>query len=141
VRRTLFQFVAAIGVLIAFAIMGTGPRANAAYIPTGGRSVSLEPVSLEDSSEGWNNNEETADEFAEAAKIEARRLPANFQRGHSSSTGSPTTSSGGADGPNSGIVTVPELPPPAQVQYLRSFAARLELSRYIDFILDPPRMI
>jgi hypothetical protein len=141
VRRTLFQSVVAIGVLIAFAILGTGPRANAAFIPTGGRSVSIDPVNLEDSSEGWDIDDESTDEFAKAANIDARRLPANFQRGNPSSTGSPPTSSGGADSPNAGLVAVPELPPPAQVQYLRSFAARLELSRYIDFILDPPRMI
>lgn len=125
--------------MIAFAIVGTGPRAEAAYIPTGGRNA-IEPVSLESSSGSWATEPDETEELDTDKKAEFKWQPADWNRSSSTTTGVPQTS-GGSDLPSGGMIPVPELPPPARVHYLRLATERLELTAYVESLLDPPRMI
>ena len=140
VRRSAFQFVAALGVAILFAALDCGPRAAAAYIPTAGR-VAMGPVHLESSRGSWDAESNPTSYQELQNYLKHYRLSADLSR-HSPNSGSTSsTNSGGGDGPPSGIAAVPELPPAAQGQYFRTSPVAIVLSKFIDSILDPPRMI
>lgn len=140
VRRSAFQFVAALGVAIAFAALDCGPRAAAAYIPTAGR-VAMGPVHLDSSSGTWGaeSNSTSYQEFQDYLKH--YRLPADLSRQVPSSGTTSSSNVGSGDGPPSGLASAFELPPPAQGHYFRTSPIAIVLSKFIDSILDPPRMI
>jgi hypothetical protein len=137
VRRFLILALTSVGVLIASAILDMGSRASAAYLSTASRSVGAAGTG--------------AGTGAGTATDETPGNPANYKRGDlpalaNQPAGAGTTSSGtsgGPSGPNSPAAELPpkEPPPGNLVVYFREPAVRLELTKYIDSILDPPRQV
>jgi len=119
-----------VGVLIASAILDTGSRASAAYLSTASRSVG--------SGAGTRTDEAPADPSRDNRERDERHLVTNqpASAGTSSSSNAPSN-------PTSQCADLPpkEPPPGNLVAYFREPAVRLELTKYIDSILDPPRQV
>lgn len=126
---------------MAIAAFDVGPRANAAYIPVAGRT-SLEPVRLDCAGEASDADDldvRRAIRQAIKTQYDFERRPVDVSR-NTSTTGSPTSANSGAgDYPASQSITL-EILEPSIVCYLRSAPERLILSKFIDSILDPPRI-
>jgi hypothetical protein len=132
VRRFLTLALASVGVLIVFAILDVDSRASAAYLSTVSRSVGA-----------------TAGTSAATDETPGNPSPANYKRSELpllanqlAGTGT-TNSNNGPSGPSSPAATLPpkEPPPGNLVVYFREPAVRLELTKHIDSILDPPRQV
>jgi len=131
VRLFLTRALASVGVLIATAILDTGSRASAAYISTASRSVG-----------------ESSGMEAPAAELPTNPLQAERQHNERhlltnqpTGAGGTSSSTNGPSGPNAPAAELPlkALPPGNLVVYFREPAVHLELSKYVDSILDPPR--
>lgn len=130
-RRVAFQCVSAVGVLIAAAVLDLGPTARAAYIP----------VSDPASSVGLGSGPVDAPPAAPIdPNLDRDRVP--VPAGHLQGGGGMAPSGGNSSSsstPVAGVLSRAELPADGLVAYFREPAAAIQLSAFIDSILDPPR--
>jgi hypothetical protein len=120
------------GVLTAAAVVELSPRAAAGYltVATPQTSTSL--------------GAESGDTDPSAPSPIANRLYWQQSLPYftpSQSNGMTSTGTGGSstDGPPSGMTLLTDLPVGGMAVYYREPSSRLELSRFIDTVLDPPR--
>jgi hypothetical protein len=130
VRRFLTRALASVAVLTALAVLDLGPRASAAYLSAADRSAGS--CSLPD-----------APPTAPADSPNARQRDGQHAFANQPAGTGTTNTTGGSSGPNAPAAELPPKEPPAGqlVVYLREPAVHLELSKYVDSILDPPRPV
>jgi hypothetical protein len=130
-RRPPLQLVSALGTLIALAIFDLGPRAAAAF-----QTMSAKPASVGLSAADDFNSQPNPDSDRERDGLPTPGVQLQGGGGTMTPSGS---------GPYSGSVPVAgdlsrtELPSDGLVVYYREPPASLDLSAFIDSILDPPR--
>ena len=129
VRRFARPSLAALGVVIATAVMNLGPTARAGYQPVAGPVAA--GVGLDDDS-GPAPHQQSPGDPDDSPAIQARD-------GSSGGSMAPVPSAAGGHGSSAGFVLPAEVPPANLVVYLRQSADRLDLAAYSTSILDPPR--
>lgn len=128
-RRTVLQFVSAVGVLLAAAALDLGPSAGAAYISMAGDSASA--------GLGAGPTDDTPTTPTDP-NLDRQLVPiGHLQGGGGMAPSGSGPTSGSA--PAVGILPRTELPADGLVVYFREPAAVIQLSAFIDSILDPPR--
>ena len=124
--RFAFQTVAALGIVIASAVLDFGPRANAAFQTTIGNMESA-------------GSSETPNPLRDSKEVQKRPMPSAHLQGGG---GMSSPSSGPYSGSASVVALLPRVEPPVDglVVYFREPDAAFRLSAFIDSLLDPPRL-
>ena len=130
-RRFLIRALVVVGVLTATAVLDLTPRAAAGYLTVAAPAAS---ASLGDSDP--TSPTEPSPVAHRLVLKDGLPVAVPQQSGGMSTTGS---SQSGGDGPVTGIVSTIELPTDGRVVYYREPSSQLQLSQFIDPLLDPPR--
>jgi hypothetical protein len=140
VHHFIVQSLAALGILIASAIVDLGPRADAAY-----QSVGVKADSGLDASAGAGMAMGDEAENTPEAKPDDQKpkVPVHWDYGHANNAGGGAGStSGPGSGPTistAGLISSCDLPPPNLVAHFQTLSTRLALAKLSSSILDPPR--
>ena len=141
-QRFIAHSLAALGFLIASAIMDLGPRAEAAYQPVGTHADSgldaPDGAGMAAADEKGDAPEAKPDHEDPMAALYADCCYAQGDGGGAGATSS-SASGSGPTSPVAGLVPPTDLPPPNLVAHIQTPYARLALARFVGFILDPPR--
>ena len=128
-RRVVFQCVSAFGVLLAAAVLDLGPSARAAYIPVSG---------ICDSHGLGSGPADEPPTNPTDPNLDREPTPAGHLQGGGGMAPSGGNSSSSST-PVAGVLSRSELPADGLVVYFRAPTGSLQLSAFIDSILDPPR--
>jgi len=131
VSRFGTRALVALATLAALAVVGSGPRAAAAYLPSAGTG-SWDRVGLE------SGDQPSVSPDRVAPDSDRDGLPSQTSQ-HTGGGMTPPGSTTGGDHPPAGYLPCAGLSPDGLVVYFREPVAVLDLSTFVDSLLDPPR--